>query len=73
MSKTTAAPETSSLEPIRVDRKTAASLLGISVRLLDYRVSEGLIATRRDGKRVLIAMTELKRYAKSDHTESIAA
>jgi excisionase family DNA binding protein len=61
--------EALNLEPIRVDRKTAALMLGISVRLLDYRVAEGKITTRRDGKRVLIPVAELKRYAKTDHAE----
>ena len=53
------------------DRKSAAQLLSISVRSLDYLIANKVVATRRIGSRVLIAFTELKRVAKQDRPLSV--
>ncbi len=49
------------------DRKTAAYMLSISIRGLDYLISRGEIKTRRIGGKVLIPASELKRFAAADH------
>lgn len=56
-----------SLEKLRYDRQSAAEMLSISIRSLDYRISTGQIRARRDGSKVLIPHAELVRYARTDH------
>ena len=53
-------------------RKEAAWLLSISVRALDYLVANKELSTRRIGGRVLIPYSELVRFSKADHFDSIA-
>jgi excisionase family DNA binding protein len=60
-----------SMEPILFSRKQAASLLSISLRGLDYLLSQGKLRARRVGKRVLIPRQEIERFARSDHPEPI--
>ncbi len=55
-----------------VSRQEAAQLLSISERAIDYLVANKHIATRRIGSRVLIPVTELHRFARSDHPEPLA-
>ena len=47
-------------------------LLSISQRALDYLVATRRLTTRRIGKRVLIPVAELRRYARADHPEPLA-
>jgi hypothetical protein len=49
------------------DRRTAATQLSISVRSLDYMITNGTIKVRRIGSRVLVPHTELVRAAGCDH------
>jgi excisionase family DNA binding protein len=56
-----------SYDPILVGRREAARMLSISQRSLDYLVAKRQLNVRRIGTRVLISMTELKRYARADH------
>lgn len=53
-------------------RKEAAWSLSISIRALDYLVANKELSTRRIGGRVLIPHTELVRFAKADHFDSIS-
>lgn len=53
------------------DRKEAARQLSLSVRSLDYLVSQKKLATRRIGKKVLIPHAELVLYARGDHPEAV--
>jgi len=55
------------LQPLLIDRRTAARLLGLSVRGIDYAVASGLIRPRRLGRRVLFTQAELQRFAARDH------
>ena len=55
------------VEKLLYDRKSAAHALSISVRSLDYLLSQGAFRTRRIGKKVLIPTGELKRFAAADH------
>lgn len=58
---------------ILVGRREAARLLSISQRSLDYLVANRELNARRIGSRVLISVTELKRYARADHPKPIAS
>lgn len=59
-------------DQIRDDRlsvgiKEAARLLGISKRMVEYRIAERELASCRDGRRTLINMAELRRYRRKNH------
>ena len=49
------------------DRKTAAEMLSISVRTLDYLISQRKLETRRIGRKLLIPRESLRRFAAADH------
>jgi len=49
------------------DRKTAARLLSISVRSLDYIIAAKGLETRRIGRKVLVTRASLIRYAAGNH------
>jgi excisionase family DNA binding protein len=55
-----------------VSRHEAAQRLSISERALDYLVANKQLSTRRIGSRVLIAVSELRRFIRQDHPESLA-
>ena len=59
-------------EKLLLSRRDAAQLLSISQRALDYLVATRRLPTRRIGKRVLIPVADLRRYARSDHPEPLA-
>lgn len=65
------------LEPtddrLLVGRREAAHMLSISQRSLDYLVAAKELTARRIGSRVLISISELRRYARSDHPNRIAS
>jgi excisionase family DNA binding protein len=44
-------------------RKEAAYALAVSVRAIDYLISDGKLRTRRKGRRVLIPTEDVKRVA----------
>lgn len=49
------------------DRKTAARMLSISVRSLDYIIAAKGLETRRIGRKVLVTHASLVRYASGNH------
>jgi excisionase family DNA binding protein len=51
------------MEPILVDRKCAAKLLGISLRKLDYLVAEGALRSGKVGRRVVLNYRSLIQFA----------
>jgi hypothetical protein len=55
------------------DRKTAALLLSISVRSLDYIIASKGLDTRRIGRKVLVTHASLVQYAKGNHFEAITS
>jgi hypothetical protein len=55
------------------DRKSAAQMLSISVRSLDYLISRKELDTRRIGKKVLVPHRELVRYAQGNHYANITS
>ena len=54
------------------DRKSAAQLLSISIRSLDYLVANRKIDSRRIGSRVLIHHDDLTRFAKGANIRAVA-
>lgn len=63
----------SSEDRFLVGRREAARLLSISERSLDYLLANQQLHARRIGSRVLIAVTELERYARADHPQRVAS
>jgi len=59
-------------EKFLLSRREAAQVLSISQRALDYLVASRRLPTRRIGKRVLIPVADLRRYARADHPEPLA-
>jgi hypothetical protein len=57
--------------PLLVDRKTAAAMLSISTRGLDYLIAGKKLGTRRIGARVLVPTAELRRFVRGDHPEPL--
>jgi hypothetical protein len=49
------------------DRKTAARMLSVSVRTLDYIIAAKDLDTRRIGRKVLVTRVSLVRYASGNH------
>jgi hypothetical protein len=49
------------------DRETAARMLSISVRSLDYIIAARGLDTRRIGRKVLVPHASLVRFARGDH------
>ena len=56
-----------------VGREEAAQILSISVRSVDYLLSNKRLNFRKIGGRVLIPVAELRRFARMDHPERIAS
>ncbi len=56
---------------ILVGRDEAAEMLSISSRALDYLVANKQLIIRRIGTRVLIPVSELRRFSRSDHPERL--
>jgi excisionase family DNA binding protein len=59
------------VEKLLYTRADAACMLSISERSLDYLIASKEINTRRVGRRVLIPRSELLRFARGNHTDSI--
>jgi excisionase family DNA binding protein len=58
-------------DKLLVGREEAAEMLSISCRALDYLVANKQLLARRIGTRVLIPVTELRRFSRSDHPERL--
>ena len=61
----------SDIQPLLVDRRTAARMLAISTRALDYLIANRKLSTRRIGARVLVPVAELNRFVRADHPEPV--
>jgi len=53
-------------------RHDAAFALSLSVRSIDYLIASGKVTTRRIGSRVLVTADSVRRFAASNHYESVA-
>jgi len=58
---------------ILASREEAAQMLSISERALDYLIATRRLPTRRIGGRVLVPVSELRKYARTDHPERIVS
>ncbi len=54
-------------EQLLVSKRTASSMLGISVRTLEYLISRKELEARSIGRRRLIPRAALERFARRDH------
>jgi hypothetical protein len=61
-----------STEKLLVGRREAAEMLSISCRALDYLVANKQISFRRIASRVLIPVSDLQRFARTDHPQRLA-
>ena len=59
-------------DKLLVGRQEAAGMLSISCRVLDYLIANKELTTRRIGTRVLIAVSDLRRFSRGDHPERLA-
>lgn len=53
------------LQPILISKKSAAQLLGISPRSVDYLIQRGQLKPRRIGRRVLLSYRSLQQFAQT--------
>jgi excisionase family DNA binding protein len=60
------------LQKVLLSKKEAAQALSISLRSLEYLIARKELSTRRVGKRVLVPMAVLHKFAQHDHAESLA-
>ena len=58
-------------EKLLVGPVAAAGMLSSSCRALDYLVANKQLLIRRIGTRVLIPLSELQRFSRSDHPERL--
>jgi chaperone required for assembly of F1-ATPase len=58
---------------ILASREEAAQMLSISQRARDYLIATRRLPTRRIGGRILVPVSELRKYARTDHPERIVA
>jgi excisionase family DNA binding protein len=59
------------VEKLLYSRKDAAQALSISIRSLDYLISNGQLPTRRIGKKVLVPAAALRQFARGDHPDTL--
>jgi len=59
-------------EKLLVGRQEAAGMLSISCRALYYLIANKELTARRIGARVLIAVSDLRRFSRGDHPERLA-
>jgi len=59
-------------DKLLVGRQEAAGMLSISCRALDYLIANKELTARRIGTRVLIAVSDLRRFSRGDHPERLA-
>jgi excisionase family DNA binding protein len=59
------------VEKLLYSRRDAARALSLSVRSIDYLIYTGRIPTRRVGGKILIHVTDVRRFAKTDHPDFV--
>jgi hypothetical protein len=59
------------IERLLYDRKTAALLLSVSVRTIDYALARGEFECRKIGRRKVITVKSLKSWAGKNHYGSV--
>ena len=61
------------MEALLIGRHEAATVLGVSLRTLDYLIERGELPARRVGRRVLISRSELEKFARGGNTKAKVA
>jgi hypothetical protein len=61
------------VEKLLYSSADAAIALSISIRSVDYLISEGKLTVRRIGRKTLIPVGDVRRFARADHPERIRA
>ncbi len=59
------------VEKLLFSRRDAAVALSLSVRPIDYLISNGALMTRRIGRKILIPAGEIRRFARGDHPSGV--
>jgi hypothetical protein len=59
------------IQKLLFSRKDAAIALSLSVRSIDYLISSGNLLTRKIGRKILIPVGEISRFAKTDHPRPV--
>jgi Helix-turn-helix domain len=59
------------IEKLLYSRREAAAALSLSIRSVDYLISSGQLTTRRIGRKILIPVIELRKFARTDHPKMI--
>ena len=59
------------VERLLFSRRDAAVALSLSVRSIDYLISNGELSTRRIGRKILIPAVEIRRFARRDHPRAV--
>lgn len=60
------------LQKVLLNKKESAQAISISQRSLEYLIAQGLVQTRRVGRRVLIPRSALEKFARQDHPEPLS-
>lgn len=53
-------------EGFLLDKRAAASVLGVSVRMIDYLLQDGRLRAKKIGRRVLIRREDLRCFAEKE-------
>ncbi len=54
-------------ETLLVGKRESASVLGVSVRTIDYLIEQGELKARRIGRRVLLHYEDLRQFAAKEN------
>ena len=57
--------------PILISKAACASILGVSVRAIDYLITNKKLESRRLGRRVLVVRSSVLRFAAKDNPEPL--
>jgi excisionase family DNA binding protein len=61
------------MDTLLLSKQEAARMLGVSIRSLEHLISRQEIATRRIGRRVLIARSTVESFAKNQNPDNPSA
>jgi len=65
--------DTHNIPKLLVSKREAAAALGVSVRTIDNLLAHKELVARKIGRRTLIPVTELERFARRDHATTSRA